>query len=548
MPILFQLYCFVTRTILNVKSSCEEIMTTYFKKSSRALDVIKKLLLFDDRKQQLRIEFCAGPNGGVCVKSHQHFHDDSIDRQQEEYDRYIHQAQCIIQLLKLIKNESVAGDLFMHLITQFTALKIRDRDDNIKLQSQLGIANESSLPTDTMLLLHSIQLMIQHMGVSIMKNTSQAIRLVKLLLLCRDQIPPSQDDHEQDESITMALGLLSAILNGAVPIQEQERVQLQDLIPILSSIRDDDQQVSEMCSACLLSIRTQSYTIHHDKGSNESDRIKMCIDNVLSDLKDPLLPIRAHGIMCLRNLVLKDGHHPIMKQQIESMLNIFVAHLKDDDSYVYLGAVQGLCALGDLYPDRIIPTLTRTYCEDGVGGGRLDATNACKVGEALVNVARRCGAVLPKHAHHFMRCMMTVVRNGGDDDLLRASALSNLSTLMALLRFAVHPYLVDVMSTVCLLLERPKSHSRQVKSACIHILSGLVNAMGKELRDVMHGHEQLMSDMVDVLHKVRHYDGDDVIRHDAGQVLEEIDAVEHMRLMPQMWLPGGDGDDGSGTL
>ena len=46
---------------------------------------------------------------------------------------------------------------------------------------------------------------------------------------------------------------------------------------------------------------------------------------------------------------------------LPQMLALFSSQLTDPDSYLYLAAINGLAALGDVEPRVIVPQLTREY-------------------------------------------------------------------------------------------------------------------------------------------------------------------------------------------
>jgi hypothetical protein len=530
-PTLFQLFCYVSRTKLYLKHACEEIITSYFRLSDDGLTVLKQLLTYDKRKQEWCLVFYPGETGSVGVK-----------RVPNEERDYLWEAQCMINLLKLMKNDTVAGDLFMHLMTQFTVVKVQNREENEKLQEQLGVGNEYEVQQDTMLLLQVIKLVTEEMGPSIMKNTQQAITFAKFLLLCNEEEPPEED--EEHETIGMALGLISAILAGAVPILPKDEPLLEDLQPILQKIIDThpSPQIQEMATSANLSISSKQYRFGQTTPTESpQDQIRARLQTILNDLKDPLLPIRAHGIMSLRKLVLDHSQDALIKDQIYKILDIFRSNLKDDDTYVYLGAVQGLCALADVYPSDIIPLLTKSFHEQS----KLSVEDKLKTGESLVTIARRCGEMLPHYAHFFVNCFLHVAQQESNDELVRASALSNLSTIMGLLKYAIHPYLIDILETSSILLER-KTSSRQIKSACLHVFSNMVRSMGKDLVGLFGGNEsqdnKLLSQLVTLLRKVEFYDQDEMIKLDARNVLEDIDTAMKQRLFPEIWTPSGDRD------
>lgn len=98
------------------KHACEEVITTYFRLSPDAFQVLKQLLVYSkpvNKPLAMHITFAAGEFGGVCLK------------QVAESNRdYLFEAECLFDLLALMKNSTeLAGDLFLHMMTQFTAMK-----------------------------------------------------------------------------------------------------------------------------------------------------------------------------------------------------------------------------------------------------------------------------------------------------------------------------------------------------------------------------------------------------------------------------------------
>ena len=61
-------------------------------------------------------------------------------------------------------------------------------------------------------------------------------------------------------------------------------------------------------------------------------------------------------------------------------------------SYIYLNAIAGLTALGDIFPDKIIPVLTTQIDQK-----QRKLELRLKIHEALLKIAQRCGETLPFH-------------------------------------------------------------------------------------------------------------------------------------------------------
>lgn len=73
--------------------------------------------------------------------------------------------------------------------------------------------------------------------------------------------------------------------------------------------------------------------------------------------------------------------------------------MQDDDSYIFLNAVQGLASLVDMFGKDILQGLVRDYAGglEGLGGGNLTQTDLdvrTRIGEAMSSVIKRCGSAL----------------------------------------------------------------------------------------------------------------------------------------------------------
>ena len=127
-------------------------------------------------------------------------------------------------------------------------------------------------------------------------------------------------------------------------------------------------------------------------------------------LQDPILPVRAHGLLLLRQLVSPrisstgSSEAPALdKALVPGILSIFLQSLQDDDSYIFLNAVQGLAAMVDGFGKETLKGLVNMYSQglEGLGAMNLtqqDVDTRSRIGEALGQVIRRCGDALPKYS------------------------------------------------------------------------------------------------------------------------------------------------------
>lgn len=395
--------------------------------------------------------------------------------------------------------------------------------------------------------------MIDKMGASMMKNAKQTLSMVKFLLLYHEG-KHSENDYD---NITMALGLLSTLIVGVFGNETEQGPELdhrfEDLLPVLQRYAKHPlPEIAEMVTSAQLSIQTKEYAPKKEQQSadDEDAKIKAKLHSILTDLRDPLLPVRAHGVQSLRELVLQKS--PKLPTYMKQIMSIFQVQLKDDDTYVYLAAIHGLEALGDVYPEQVIPMVIKTYLnasqalevEDVIKGTTYYQLIVIPlVGECLVKIAERTGQVLPKYATQFMNCILSVCRGNfqhkfkSDDAeqdtdnnaVFRASALSNLATLCELLKYAVHPYMQEVVECTCTILQSTQEHVL-VQRQCVHILQRLVHGFQTHLFDFAPEHVKRITHS---LQAAQFYNTDQLVKHNSQVVLEDLEQLYLERLKPK---------------
>jgi Required for nuclear transport of RNA pol II C-terminus 1 len=148
-----------------------------------------------------------------------------------------------------------------------------------------------------------------------------------------------------------------------------------------------------------------AHTPELNKLSSREEQTQETYQKALKLLQDPILPVRAHGLLLLRHLVslsTSDGTkspRPINQSLVPAILSIFLQSVQDDDSYIFLNAVQGLAAMVDTFGKDVLQSLMYNYAGglDGLGAGNLsqqDVDIRTRVGEALNIVINRCGSAL----------------------------------------------------------------------------------------------------------------------------------------------------------
>lgn len=151
------------------------------------------------------------------------------------------------------------------------------------------------------------------------------------------------------------------------------------------------------------------------KASNE-------FDEAIKDLADPLLPVRAHGLVTLTRLIESRDPCAVARKavifrlfQVTDVYNSHVCsncdlhfcltrihacpqeNLKHEDSFIYLASVNGLCALATSFPQEVIETLMPEYIDmpNRITGAEITVETRMKLGEILVKTTRALGMYEP---------------------------------------------------------------------------------------------------------------------------------------------------------
>lgn len=123
----------------------------------------------------------------------------------------------------------------------------------------------------------------------------------------------------------------------------------------------------------------------------------------LTLLQDPILPVRAHGLVLLRELVTTSKLPSVDPALLPAILDIFIQAVQDEESYLYLNAVKGLSEMGASGGKHMLASLVGTYLgrhQNLAGGGltQREVDKRLRVGEAILQVVQRSGDALASHS------------------------------------------------------------------------------------------------------------------------------------------------------
>ncbi len=431
-------------------------------------------------------DWAAGPTGGIVSVARVGAANASRD--------WEHECATLCRALTRAPR-GVIGDLFAEALTGACVTATNARDEARRMcMLRLSMELLESLPDR--LLDDAVQVLVV---------------LKALLATCAD-----------DELLAMILAVLSAVLQSKKAKFERHHEPLvTDLVPLLEGIHTTAPQLLAQSAALRAAIRDpnaawrarlSSQRSNNNNDDSDDDDIggvdrAEAFASALRDMGDPLLPVRAHGLIAMRKLILaKDS---VALANLPQLMGALRQALRNDESYVFLGAVQALAALGDVCPHDALPVLVADYHDPSLGeDARL------KIGEAAVLIAQRCGETLPVFAPQLMDCFLRGIRD--PVAAVRASSLSNIGFMCEILHWALHPYICELVLAVKSVLQ--SEHDILVRRAAVVVLALVICGLGADVFALVRGQ---IGDVVRALAALEH-DSDDLVRIHAREALAEL--------------------------
>lgn len=252
--------------------------------------------------------------------------------------------------------------------------------------------------------------------------------------------------------------------------------------------------------------------------------------DLLLEACDPDVPTRAVAIRVLTQMMQKRDPQAVQAQ--EKVLMLFLENLEHEDSFIYLSAIQGLAAMADSYPERILERLLKDFQH----GPSLPISNKehsletrLKVGEVLMRASRAMGELAP----HLGRPLVNVFLQGtrDPDQSVRASSLSNLGELCQRLDYALGVLAQELSSCLTALIKTEKE--AEVRRAAVHVITLLLRGLSDKTTQVL---SDVLLDLYRALKWVVRSDPDDIAVLHAQLALEELDDVMKRFIFPEQKL------------
>lgn len=241
-----------------------------------------------------------------------------------------------------------------------------------------------------------------------------------------------QEDSVNSDVVSTVLELLSAIILESNPaeIDERCRDKLKVILRLLKS------RYLDLSTAKALGERISLLLNGEAPTTDETEAQRRILTRAITNLNDPLVPIRAHGLYLLRQLVEQQSS----VLTVDFVVNLHLMQLKDPEPFIYLNVIKGLGSLLEWNAGDVLPILLLIYTNTDNSDDKdksetkeektENLDERLRIGEVLLRyVQQQDEAFTGQNAKMVFNAALKLIRrpaNDADkiDDLLRMSAMS----------------------------------------------------------------------------------------------------------------------------
>lgn len=341
-----------------------------------------------------------------------------------------------------------------------------------------------------------------------------------------------EDDDSDDQSLPVVLELLSAILSESTPADFDDtcRSMLMEIVKSLKNICTNPSNTQPTIANAAKSLHDRIVLLlDGDKPPiSEKDLHTKTLARAITSLNDPLVPIRAHGLYLLRQLV--ESKSEVIS--LDFVINLHMIQLKDPEPFIYLNVIKGLQGLIEWDESEVLKLLTKLYINE-INDTDLD--ERLKIGEVLLRYIESANEMFSgESAKVVVESTLMLIRRPLDesdkvDDRLRMSAMSLLGICCKVNPLGILENLNNALDCAIgiLQLETDKDSAIMRRSAIVLIHDLIIGTSNTQ--EVEFPEEYRMK-VVNILKYVQETDNDLLVREQAQLVLETIDELVKLAL------------------
>lgn len=264
--------------------------------------------------------------------------------------------------------------------------------------------------------------------------------------LGRRHADDNHDDQDMRElkldTTSISLQILKVILldKKQQVLSRQEESALKECLPFLDKLSLEDKELVQELKEAIIQLDNscrQGKKSTVTSSSSSSQESLYCL--AMQDINDVLMPTRAHGLICLKNLIL--SRDAVVLKNKKHVLQVLEASLSDPESYIYLSCINTLAALALSSPEEVLPLLLKSFSNTN-----RTIQERLNVAEVVVRFFRSINQVTLSHSslgRQVIDCLKGNLRD--PEAVIRVSSLSSIGSLCAALKSDVTTILESIV-------------------------------------------------------------------------------------------------------
>ncbi|NXW09334.1 TNG6 protein, partial [Fregetta grallaria] len=589
--VVFSLYSFAKQNASYLRSPCQEILLWFLEKSERevSLAVLEGFAGLNSSVHALhpRCRFRTGSEGGASIAVEETISDEDEALYQKVSSEQRH-VESLVELLSHCQKSGLAGDFFIRCLKALTCVAAEDEADSnsavVPGGSLLELEQYHAGQRRKLLVLQLVATLCESVSDTVFTDIAQVQEFVAATLQ-RACVSPARGPGAavEAQTLAMAMGLVAAMLSGAVQLQSGDFTVLKRLVPLLEELSRTypEPLTQELAADLRIAIcthgafspgtvgaaadgvlgkkpgagaqspagipsgapspggsrapprhgcgspsapmeRSEEQSVSHEPGT-AGPMSAPCVDSPAPAGLQELLVSAYDPQPPGRAAALRCLSSLITQRDPEAL------RLQEKLLQV-LGSHHGIALLSSEYPERILPVLLARYgCPARDTEDTAAAVTRMKLGEVLMRVTRALGDMVFKHREPLVQAFLRGARD--PDGALRASSLSNLGELCQRLGFQLGSIVQEVTS--CLTAIARTDPEAEVRRAAVHVVVLLLRGLSEKATEVL---RDVLRDLYRLLKHVVVAEPDSATVLHAQLALEELDAVMRRVLFPPQTL------------
>ncbi|XP_068812011.1 transport and Golgi organization protein 6 homolog isoform X2 [Struthio camelus] len=242
--VVFSLYSFTKQNVSYLRSPCQEILLWFLQKAERevSLSVLEGFAGLESSVHGLhpRCQLRVGSEGGAVIAVEETISDEDEALYQKVSSEQWH-MENLVELLSHCQKSGLAGDFFIRCLKALTRVAAEDEAASNtappSAESLLELEQRHAGQRRQLLVLQLVAMLCESVSDTAFTDVAQVVDVVAATLqrACVS-LARGAGGTVETQTLSMAMGLVAAVLGGAVQLKSSDFAVLKQLLPVLEEV------------------------------------------------------------------------------------------------------------------------------------------------------------------------------------------------------------------------------------------------------------------------------------------------------------------------